>query len=81
MQQLLMELQILNLRIQESTAIKIKTEAQNGVATVSIYGIKEDEEYQISFVTEIISTIPYEVKYVNDSTLKSGEGQEVIKQR
>lgn len=59
-------------------AIKIKAEAQNGVATVEIYGIKEDEEYQISFDTKTISTIPYEVKYVNDSTIP--EGQEVVKQ-
>ena len=60
-----------------STAIKIKTSCSNGVATISIYGIKEQEEYDVSFVTEIISTTPFTVKYIEDSTLKSGE-EEII---
>lgn len=59
-------------------AIEIKAEAKNGVATVEIYGIKEDKEYQISFNTKTISTIPYTTKYINDSTIP--EGQEVVKQ-
>lgn len=53
-------------------AVKIKASCSNGIATVSIYGIKEENEYTVSFSTKTISTIPYTVKYVNDSTLASG---------
>lgn len=60
-------------------AIKIKASCSNGVATVSIYGIKEQNEYTISFSTKTISTIPYTVKYVDDSTLTAGT--EKVKQK
>lgn len=60
-------------------AIKIKASASNGVATIEIFGIKEDVEYQISFDTKTISTIPYTVKYIDDNTLKTGT--EVVKQK
>lgn len=60
-------------------AIKIKASASNGVATIEIYGIKEDEEYQISFDTKTISTIPYTIKYIDDNTIS--EGTEIIKQK
>lgn len=53
-------------------AIKIKAECSNGIVTISIYGIQEENEYAISFSTETISTIPYTIKYVDDSTLPSG---------
>lgn len=53
--------------------IKIKASCSNGVATVSIYGIKEENEYQISFRTKTISTIPYTVKYVDDKNLAVGK--------
>ena len=53
-------------------AIKIKASCSNGIATVSIYGIKEENEYTVSFSTKTISTIPYTVKYVDDSTLAAG---------
>jgi len=54
-------------------AIKIKASCSNGVATVSIYGIKEENEYSVSFSTETISTIPFTVKYENDNTLEVGK--------
>lgn len=60
-------------------AIKIKASASNGVATIEIFGIKEEIEYQISFDTKTISTIPYTVKYIDDNTLKTGT--EVVKQK
>lgn len=59
-------------------AIKIKASSSNGIATVSIYGVKEENEYTVSFSTKTISTIPYTVKYVNDSTLDAGK--EKVKQ-
>ena len=60
-------------------AIKIKATASNGVATIDIYGIKEDTEYQITFDSKTISTIPYSIKYIDDNTLPAGT--EEIKQK
>ncbi len=60
--------------------VRIVASAKNGVATVSIFGIKEaNREYTYSFKTETISTIPYTTKYVQDSSLAAG--QEVVKQK
>ena len=60
--------------------VKIVASAKSGVATVSIYGIKEaDREYTYSFSTKTISTIPYTTKYVEDSSL--APGKEVVKQK
>ena len=53
-------------------AIRIKASAVNGVATISIYGIKQQNEYTITFNTRTISTIPYTIKYQEDSTLAPG---------
>ena len=60
-------------------AIKIKATASNGVATISIYGIKENPEYNITFETKTISTIPVTEKYIEDNTI--AEGIEEIKQK
>ena len=60
-------------------AIKIKASVSNGIASVSIYGIKEENEYTTSFETKTISTIPFTVKYVDDSTLDVGT--EKVKQK
>ncbi len=60
--------------------VKIVASAKSGIATVSIFGIKEaDREYTYSFSTKTISTIPYTVKYVEDSRL--APGKEVVKQK
>lgn len=60
-------------------AVKIKATASNGVATIDIYGIKEDTEYQITFDTKTISTIPFTTKYIDDYTLTAGT--EEVKQK
>lgn len=60
-------------------AIKIKATASNGVAKIDIYGIKEDTEYQITFDTKTISTIPFTTKYTDNITLPVGT--EEIKQK
>ena len=59
--------------------IKIIASAKNGIASVSIYGIKEEEEYKISFRTETIGTIPTSTKYIEDPNMPIGK--EVVKQR
>ena len=59
--------------------IRIVASASGGVATISIFGIKEaDREYTYSFRTETISTIPYTTKYVEDSSLTAD--REVVTQ-
>ena len=59
--------------------VRLVASATGGVATVSIYGIKEpDREYTYSFKTETVSTIPYTTKYVDDSSLAAGK--EVVTQ-
>ncbi len=53
--------------------VKIKANCSNGIATVAIYGIKEENEYQVSFSTKTISTIPYTVKYIDDNSIEAGK--------
>ena len=59
--------------------IRIVATANAGIATISIYGIKEENEYTFKFSTKTISTIPYSTQYVDDSTLPTGT--EVVKQK
>ena len=58
--------------------IKIVASAKNGVCTMSIYGIKEDTEYEVVIQPAVLSYIPYTTKYENDDTLE--EGKEVVEQ-
>lgn len=59
--------------------IRIVASAQNGIATVSIYGIKEENEYTFTFNTKTIASIPFTTRYVEDGTLSSGT--EKVKQK
>ena len=59
--------------------IKILASVQNGIATISIYGIKEDVEYDVTLEVKQISTIPYTTKYVDDASL--AVGTEKVKQK
>ncbi len=52
--------------------IRIVASAQNGIATVSIYGIKEENEYTFNFSTKTISVIPPTTKYEEDPSLPVG---------
>ena len=58
--------------------IKIESKVAGGIAEMKIYGVKEENECDIKIETEILSTIPYSVKYVDDSSLDAGV--EVVKQ-
>ena len=62
-----------------SYPIRIVASAQNGVATVTFYGIKEEQEYEFTFSTKTVATIPYTTKYIDDNTLE--EGKEVVQQK
>ena len=53
--------------------IMIKTSIGNGVAKISIYGIKEEVEYDVDIVTNVLSYTPYKVIYENNSSLAPGQ--------
>lgn len=59
--------------------IRIIASEKNGIATVSIYGIKEENEYTFSFSTKTVASIPYTTKYVEDASLAAGT--EKVKQK
>lgn len=58
--------------------IRLTASVQNGIATIEVFGIKEDEEYTITFETRTVGTVPFSTKYVDDDSLN--EGEEVVKQ-
>lgn len=61
-----------------SYPIKIETKASNGVVYCTIYGIKEETEYDIDFDIETIYDKEPEVKYEYDNSIPVGK--EEIKQ-
>ena len=58
--------------------IKIVATAQNGVCKISIYGIKEEVEYEVIIQSKITSYINNTTVYKEDPTL--AEGKEVVEQ-
>ena len=52
--------------------VRITATVSGGVATVQIWGVKEDVEYDISIETKQISTIKYTTQYVEDPSLLAG---------
>ena len=52
--------------------IKIEMTVANGMAKATIYGIKENPEYDISIQTSTVSTIPFATTYKDDNTLPAG---------
>lgn len=53
--------------------VKIVGTAKNGVVKIDLYGIKEEEEYEVVIESEVISYIPNETEYKKDSTLEKGK--------
>ena len=58
--------------------IKIEASVENGVCTMSIYGINEETEYEVVIQPVVLSYIPYSTIYEDDPTLE--EGEEVVEQ-
>lgn len=58
--------------------IKITASAKNGVCKVSMYGIKEETEYEVIIQSKVISYINYKTTYKEAPTLE--EGKEVVEQ-
>ena len=61
-----------------SYPVKINITVSSGIAKVEIYGIKEDDDYNIYFDIETVSTIEYTTKYKEDTSLQ--KGQEEVEQ-
>ena len=58
--------------------IKLEASVKNGVAEFKIYGIQEEEEYEIKILPVTTGTIPYGTSYVQDPSL--APGQQVVQQ-
>lgn len=53
--------------------IRIVATVESGVATLQIWGVREEVEYDISIETEKIATIAYTTQYVQDASLPAGQ--------
>ena len=58
--------------------IRIEATVSGGVATITIWGVKEEVEYDISIETKKIATIAYTTQYIQDPSLPVGK--EVVQQ-
>lgn len=58
--------------------IKLIASAQNGIVSISVKGIKEEVEYNVTVTTKKLQTTPFETKYIDDNTL--AKGTQVVKQ-
>lgn len=59
--------------------IRITATVEGGVATVQIWGLKEDIEYEITIETKKTATISYTTQYVQDESLPAGQ-QKVVQE-
>ncbi len=67
----LLDLKIKNTR---NYPVKIVTSySSSGSMNISIFGTKENEEYEISLTSNYIEKIPYNTKYIYDETLEDGQ--------
>ena len=58
--------------------VRIEATVSGGVATVKVWGLKEEVEYDISIQTKKIATISYTTQYIQDPNLPAGK--EVVEQ-
>ena len=61
-----------------SYPIKLISSAKNGVVSISLKGIKEETEYNVTVTTKKLQTTPFQTKYINDNTLP--KGTEIVQQ-
>ncbi len=52
--------------------IKIETKVGDGVATINIYGIKQDDDYTVIIESNVTNIIASKTEYQTDTTLKRG---------
>ena len=57
-----------------SNPIKIVTSfSSSGSLNISLYGIKEKEEYEVELISQYLGTIPYTTRYIYDENMNEGE--------
>ena len=56
-----------------SYPIKIVATTSNKRLTISVYGLKEDVEYEVELVSYKTATVPYSTVYTTDSSLGKGQ--------
>lgn len=56
-----------------SHPIRLEATVSNGIATISVWGIKEETEYEVSIETKNIATISYTTQYIEDANLPVGQ--------
>ena len=59
--------------------IRITATVQGGVATVQVWGLKEEVEYDITIETKKTATISYTTQYIQDASLPAGQ-QKVVQE-
>ena len=52
--------------------IRIVVTTNAGILKISIFGLKEENEYTFKFNTKTVSSIPYKTQYIEDSSLPAG---------
>lgn len=57
--------------------VRITATVSGGVATVQVWGVKEEVEYDITIETKKTATIPYTTQYVQTASLPAGQ-QKVV---
>lgn len=56
-----------------SYPIKIVATTSNKKIYISIYGLKEEVEYEVELVSYTTGSVPYTTVYTNDATLEKGK--------
>lgn len=59
--------------------IKINCKSQNGICQISIYGIKEEIEYEVIIEEKTTEIIPYQTRYIRTNNLEKGVENEIQK--
>lgn len=59
--------------------IKIECKSNNGICGISIYGIKEETEYEVVIEDKITEVIPYTTKYIETKLLEKGVENQIQK--
>ena len=57
--------------------VRITATVQGGIATVQIWVVKEETEYEITIETKKTATIPYTTQYIQNASLPAGQ-QKVV---
>lgn len=57
--------------------VRITATVEGGVATVQVWGVKEEVEYDITIETKKTATISYTTQYIQDASLPAGQ-QKVV---